>query len=209
MNKPQDFDTVQGYGENVPLPAGGYVCKVMNVTETTSKKGDEMIVISLDIIEGDYADYFTDSYRNDNRPDKKWGCNMYQLTHDPVNKNSTNRGFKTFTTAVCDSNQGFELKWGNAFCANLKNRIVGCIFRREEYIGTDNNNHFSTKPYQFRGVDTIRNGKFKIPEDKLLDSENTSLPWENIPQNTAAKNVNITPDLSDFTEVISNDDLPF
>lgn len=210
MNKPQDFDTAQGYGENDLPPAGGYVCKIMNIAETTSRKGDEMIIISLDIAEGEYANYFANSYKSDNRPDKKWGCNMYQLVYDPVNKNNTNKSFKTFITAVCDSNPNFNIAWGNAFCNCFKDKLVGCVFRREEYRGTDGNKHFYPKPYQFRRINAIRDGKFKIPEDKLLEDSPQSPGYasgyapQSQPQNSYS-----APDLSDFTEVVSSDDLPF
>lgn len=204
MNKPKDFDTAQCYGEWEPLPAGGYVCKIMKVEETVSKNGADMIIISLDIAEGEYANYFANSYRSDTRPDKKWGCNMYQLIYDPVNKNNTNKGFKTFVTAVKNSNNNFEPAWGNAFCRSFKDKKVGCIFRREEYIGSDNSSKFYAKPYQLRSAETIKSGKFKIPEDKFLNAPPQETPAQNPPQNTY-KN----PDLSDFEEIVSDDDLPF
>lgn len=203
MNKPQDFDKVQGYGEWTPLPAGGYVCRIMQVVETTSKNGAEMINISLDISEGEYANYFTNAYRNDTRQDKKWSCIAYQLTHDPVNPNTTNKGFKTFTTAVCESNSGFVIPWGNNFGPGFKGKTVGVIFRREEYEGTDGKTHFSTKPFQFRSADTIRSGKFTVPEDKLIDSRQSS--GYPSPNNRPP----LPSDFSDFEEVIPDGDFPF
>lgn len=205
MNKPQDFDSVQGFNDWVALPAGGYVCRIMQVEETVSKAGNAMITISLDIAEGEFAKYFENSYKNDKRPDKKWGCTAYQLVYDLENSNSTNKGFKTFTTAVCDSNSGFTIPWGNNFGNGFKNKLVGVIFRREQYWGDDNQKHFKAKPYSFRGVETIRSGKFKTPEDKLL---NDSQPTGYAPQNQPQKPY-VDADLSDFEEVISNDELPF
>ena len=35
MNKPEDFDGVQAYGDYTPLPAGGYYCKVIKVEKNT------------------------------------------------------------------------------------------------------------------------------------------------------------------------------
>ncbi|MCM1579167.1 MAG: DUF669 domain-containing protein [Ruminococcus sp.] len=201
MNKPKDFDSVQAYGEWQPLPAGGYVCRIMQVEETVSKAGNEMIKISLDIAEGEYQSYFANSYKSDTRPDRKWGCVAHQLEYDPVNPNCTNKGFKTFTSAVTESNKGFEIPWGNNFGAGFANKLVGCIFRREEYMGTDGKSHFSTKPYMFRSVETIRKGGFKIPDDKLLGDGTGGY----YPQNT---NTN-APLPADFQEVISESELPF
>ena len=45
MNKPNDFDNVQAFGEYTPLPAGGYVCRIMGVEETVSSNGKAMIII--------------------------------------------------------------------------------------------------------------------------------------------------------------------
>lgn len=204
MQKPIDFDEVQGYGERQPLPPGGYICRIMKVEETTAKSsGAEMLKISLDIAEGEYKDYYAKGYRSDTRPDKKWGCSVYQLTYDPVNPRSTNKGFKTFTTAVCKSNQGFVIPWGDKFGEGFKNKIVGVIFRREQYIGTDGNTHFSTKAFQFRSTNTIREG-VPVPEDKLLDSQ----PAQQTNNNPPVQNNGVV-DLSDFEEISVGADLPF
>lgn len=206
MNKPQDFDTAPEYGAS--LPAGGYVCKILNVEETTSKtKGEPMIKISLDICEGSYKDFFANQYRADTRPDKKWSGNavINQLVYDPVNKNSTNKGFKTFITAVTNSNSGFAVKWGNAFCSCLKGKLVGVLFRREQFISENGDTPFATKAFMFRSVDTIRNG-VPVPEDKLLDNSSQQAGYA--PQ-SQPQNPYVNPDLSDFEEVISDDELPF
>ncbi|MCM1523427.1 MAG: hypothetical protein NC120_03110 [Ruminococcus sp.] len=203
MNKPQDFDTVQSYSERIPLPAGGYVCRIMQVVETASRSGAEMINISLDISEGEYANYFTNAYRNDTRQDKKWGCIAYQLTRDPVNQNTTNKGFKTFITAVCESNSGFVIPWGNNFGPGFKGKTVGVIFRRDEYLGADNKKHLYTKPFRFCSADTVRSGKFNIPEDKLLDS------GQNGGYITPDNRPPLPADLSDFEEIVPDGELPF
>ena len=48
LNKPNDFDTVQGYGEFKPLEIGGHVMKIMNVEVVMSSTNKEMLKISLD-----------------------------------------------------------------------------------------------------------------------------------------------------------------
>ena len=40
------------------LPKGAYVCKILNVEEQTSKKGHSMVVVSFDIAEGEYKDFY-------------------------------------------------------------------------------------------------------------------------------------------------------
>lgn len=216
MQKPQDFDNVQAFGDFVPLPAGGYVCRIMGVEETASRAGVPMIKISLDIAEGQYKDYFANQYRANTRADKKWSYSaiINQLVYDTSGNNSTNRGFKTFVTSVCESNQGFNVAWGDGFSACFKNRLVGVLFGREEYIGTDWKTHWSTKALNFRSVKTIRDGGFKIPADKPLVSVDAvadpfappQTPQSAAQQKSAPAGV---PDLQDFEEIlVPESDLP-
>lgn len=220
MNKPNDWDNVSAYGEFKPLPAGGYVCKVCKVEETVSKGGKEMLVILLDICEGEFAGYFTEQYKTDTRQDKKWGCVYYQLTKDYQDSSKTSRGFKTFVTSVKESNRGFTEVWGDKFAESFAGKLVGCIFRKEQYVGTDGNYHWNTKPYQFRSVETIYKG-VEVPEDKYVDTpaqNNNGYSQSNnnnsfVNNNNANVNNNfggqVSGGLSDFTEVISEGELPF
>ena len=218
MQKPQDFDNVQAFGDFVPLPAGGYVCRIMGVEETAARESKApMIKISLDIAEGQFKDYFANQYRANTRADKKWSYSaiINQLVYDTSGNNSTNRGFKTFVTSVCESNQGFNVAWGDGFAACFKNRLVGVLFGREEYIGTDGKTHWSTKALNFRSVKTIRDGNFEIPADKPLVSVDAAAdpfappqtPQPAAQQKSAPAGV---PDLQDFEEIlVPESDLPF
>lgn len=218
MQKPQDFDNVQAFGDFVPLPAGGYVCRIMGVEETAAKESKApMIKISLDIAEGQFKDYFANQYRANTRADKKWSYSaiINQLVYDTSGNNSTNRGFKTFVTSVCESNQGFNVTWGDGFAACFKNRLVGVLFGREEYIGTDGKTHWSTKALNFRSVKTIRDGGFEIPADKPLvsvDAAANSFAPPQTPQPAAQQKSAPAgvPDLQDFEEIlVPESDLPF
>lgn len=207
MNKPQDFDTAIGYGE--ALPAGGYVCRIMSVEETVSQKsGAPMIKVSLDIAEGPYKDYFANQYRANTRSDKKWSGNavVNQLVYDPNGANTTNKGFKSFITAAEKSNSSFKTQWGDAFCSCFKNKLVGVIFRREQFRPDlqKEDTAFATKAFMFRSADVIRKG-VPVPADKLLDSS--------APQQQYAPPAPYAPqgviDLSQFEEIIPDGELPF
>lgn len=165
--KPQDWENVQSFTEYEPLELGGHVCKIMNVEEKKSRTGRDMLVISLDIAEGEQKDYYSMQYRNDTRPDKKWGCNVYQLIED-MNGN-TSRGFKTFIETVEASNSGFDVNqiWNGGFCGYFKDKLVGGVFGREQYRSNDGSVKFSTKCTKFTTVERARAG-IPAPEDKLL-----------------------------------------
>ena len=57
MNKPNDYDSAPMFVEG-ELPPGGYVCHVKKIEETTSKSGNAMPKIALDIYEGQYAGFY-------------------------------------------------------------------------------------------------------------------------------------------------------
>jgi hypothetical protein len=169
---PKDYQEVREYGEYTPLELGGHICKIMKVEETKSKTaGKEMLVISLDIAEGPQKDYYTEKYRQDTNENKKWGCNVYQLVYDV--QGNTNRGFKSFITAVEKSNNNFKVQWGEKFADCFKGKLIGGVFGREEYIDAKNEFKFATKCFFFRSTDAIRAG-VEVPKDKLLKKDMTT-----------------------------------
>lgn len=196
MNKPQDFENVQAYTGFTPLEAGGHICKIMNVAETKSKQGRDMIVIALDTDKTDkQPNYFSEQYKNNQKADKKWPNNamVRQLVLDA--EGNTNRGFKTFIEMVEKSNQGFKVQWGNNFAACFKNRLVGGVFGEEEYL--DNNtgqSKFAVKFQNFKTVEEIKKG-VEVPKKKLLN-----------PSATGSSNA---PDLYGDIQVVDDGEMPF
>ena len=195
MNKPKNYDSTNAYGEWKPLELGGHVCKIMKVEETKSQTGKDMINISLDIAEGDQKDYYADQYRSSDRPDKKWGCIVYQLIEDK--DGNTSRGFKTFIDSVKKSNPGFDENaiWNDRFADYFKGKLVGGVFGREQYKNQKGEFKWSTKCVMFRSVDVVREG-VEVPEDKYhKDYKNLDIQVD-------------SPSLDDV-EVVDDDDLPF
>lgn len=178
MQKPKDYDEVQEYGEYEKLELGGHVMKIIKIEETKSKSGNEMLMIYLDTDKSDnQPQFFKKRYDSDTREDKKWGCIVYQLTED-VQTGGTNRGLKTFITAVEKSNSsGFKVQWGDKFCECFKNKLVGGVFGREEYINKKGTPSWSTKLRSFRSVGAILDG-VEIPEDKPLNGNQS--PKDNV-----------------------------
>lgn len=168
MRKPVDYDQVQAYGSFEKLELGGHVCTIRKVEETRSKNNNEMLRIYLDIAEGPQAGYYERQYRQDDRPDKKWPCIVYQVSHDSEGK--TNKGFKTFMEAVKKSNPGFDDRtiWDEQFGERFKGLKVGGAFGREQYRNHNGELKWATKCMQFWPVDEIRKG-VEVPEDKCLE----------------------------------------
>lgn len=191
MDKPKDFDTAKAWGDYEPLPAGGYICEIIGVDETISKNGKKMIKIALDIAEGDEKGRFMEAYKANTSDFKKWpnSAVVYQLVLD--GSGNTHGRFKQFTDCVVESNDGFEIEWGKGFGACFKGKMIGALFGREQYESQkDGKLRWNTRAQTFKTVEDIKNGNFKIPEDKpLAENTNSAVP-------------------SGFTEV-NDDDIPF
>lgn len=167
MQKPNNFDNTKAYTEYMPLPPGGYICKVIDIAEMQSKTGKEMVKIALDVAEGEYAGKFKIDFDADAKEDKKWPCVAYQLTLD--NEGNTNRGFKSLIDSLEDSNKGFSVEWGDNFCKPIKGKLLGVTFGREQYEGNDGTPRWSVRVKNFKSVQDIKDGKFKVPADKYLE----------------------------------------
>ena len=169
MQKPNNYDNTQSFGGFTPIELGGHVCIIKKVEEITSKTGKEMIKISLDTDRTDsQPNYYMNSWNNDTRDNKRWGCVVYQLVYDA--KGNTSRGFKTFIEMVEKSNQGFNVDaiWGDNFANFFTNKLVGGVFGREEYLNSYGESKFAVKCTGFRSVQDVRDGKVEPPKDKLL-----------------------------------------
>lgn len=186
MNKPNNYENTKAYSSFETLPAGCYVCKIMKVEEAKSKTGKEMVVVYFDIAEGDFKEFFAKSYKEDTREDKKWRGVTYILTEDA--DGNTSRSFKSFMDSVKQSNKGWNEVWGDGFCQSFKDKLVGGLFRREEYAKQDGGTTWSTKLQYFDTVERVKSGKSKTPADKpLINNSNASATaasgngWMNIP----------------------------
>ena len=158
MEKLKGYDEAQAItGEYEKLNAGGYICKIKSAKEEKSKTGKRMLVIALDILEGDKKDFFKKRFDEDTRAEKKWPAGAI---YRQMLEGEKAAGFlKGLITSLEASNEGFKWDWDEKKLANLK---CGAIFGEEEYEKLDGSVGTSTK------VKSIEEGNFKIPEIKKL-----------------------------------------
>lgn len=169
MKKPLAFDTVAGLTEYIPLELGGHVCKIVNVEEKKTSTGKDMLVISLDIAEGEQKGYYSDQYKKDNRENKRWACMVYAVVEDKCG--NTSRPFKQFIQAFEVSNK-VTVQWGDNFEAQFKGKLIGGVFGREQYQNNNGELKMSTKCRWFETIDKVRKG-VAIPKDKMLQGVTT------------------------------------
>lgn len=169
MQKPNNYDNTKPYLRQEALALGGHILKIIKVEESTSKAGNPMLLIYLDTDKSDKQPfYFKRRYDNDSRQEKKWGCIVYQLVNDPQT-GECNKGLVTFHGNVARSNSSFKLVWGDKYCDCFKNKLIGGVFGREQYVSNKGNLAFSTKCFWFTTVEEVKKG-VDIPKDKLLPS---------------------------------------
>ena len=170
MYKPNDYDsiTLSNFKE---LPPSGYVCRIIKAEERKTSTDKPMLVVALDICEGEYCGYFMNLFRerkkNSETPLRvKYPNNGMAYIVVLNAEGQTRKQFKSFVTSVEES--GRHIEWGDNFCKSLEGATVGVLFGREEYEGNDGKNHWSTKPFFFRSVDKILSGDWTTPEDRPL-----------------------------------------
>lgn len=165
-----------------PLPKGAYVMKVIGAKEEQNKNGNgSHIKIAFDIAEGQYQDFYKKQFDANASEDKKWPYDgIYNLAApDDDSPQWMQDAFKTFVSALEDSNDGYHWDWDET---KWKSLVIGGLFRNEQ-SESDGNIYDHTRPYWFRSADAVRNGKFgRLPKDKLIEA--SSVPkdgWVSVP----------------------------
>ena len=171
----KDYESVQ-IGGGATLPAGGYICQILKAEERNNKNGKPMVVLALDICEGDFAGFFQTKWKNkklgaDKPSEVKYPNDGMWYVNVENTDGTTNRSFKGLCTALEDS--GVEV-WNakkEFLMDNLQNAKVGVIFRREENEW-NGNTYWQTKAFGARSITTIESGDFTVPEDKPIAQNN-------------------------------------
>lgn len=156
-------------GEFSNLPAGGYVCKIVDAEFTESKAGNDMLNLNVDIAEGDYTNYFQSSV-NRFKSDKWINAAVYRQLILDSSKNISGF-FKGLLEIIEDSNPNFTAyEKGGVDNRALVGKLIGFVFGDEEY--QKNNGDIATRAVVRtpKTVDDIRNGDFTVPPLKKMDA---------------------------------------
>lgn len=163
----KDYATTKGYSDYEALPKGAYVMRILGVEMCTNSIG-EYIKIGMDVAEGEYKDFYMNDWKGQQGENKTWRCN-YLLnipTDDGSEKDGwTKRRFKTFTDALEESNDGYHFDWDEQ---KFKGKLIGGLFNIREYEKNDGSIGSATNLAQVTTVQKVREGKYKLPADKLI-----------------------------------------
>lgn len=195
MKPIRGWKEARAFGQSRQLPAGGYPLKIKQAKVETNSKGRNMLVVAFDISGGEYAGFFDDQFKRNERPNKKWQgvfrINLPMDTDDEETFASYRSRFKGFMNAVEESNDGYDFEGVRYDERTLAGKAVGGVFRREQFQGSDGKLYFSTKMNFAVSMATLQSGNFTVPKDKLLDGGGAE------------------PDLSDFVPTDADEGLPF
>ena len=188
------------------LPSGAYVCKIIKAIDNSKYKNLE---VYLDVVEGDYADYYTNRGEKSGQKKAKWFYPKITLWYDEESPyaESNLQNFKQMITSLKNSNEGYDFEESYDE-EELVDRLVGVIFRDEEFLTSDGQVKSTSKPVFFRSVDSVRNDDIPIMKPKLLktNKDEDSVKAEVKPKKQPEPQQELPPDFT-FVEDDELDDI--
>jgi len=177
INRFNDYEKVQAFGERRFLPKGAYVLKIMGTKMATSKNGNQYIRVSCDIADGEYMGYYTADFRSQKGDinSKKWRCytDVYIPKNDGTEQDATTkRRFKTFVTCLEHSNDGYEFDWNEE---HWKGLLIGGLFNQKQYKKADGTKSMYTQLKYTCSVDRVIAQDYRLPEDELLEEDEVAV----------------------------------
>ncbi|MGL5676462.1 MAG: hypothetical protein ACRDDX_08610 [Cellulosilyticaceae bacterium] len=178
MKKWNGYETTQVIGEKKKLPAGAYVCHIVDAREEVYGWGSTLVV-SFDIAEGEHKDFYKQQYKTQ-KNDKKWkGTYRVNCPKDDGSEQDEKlkKNFKTFMSHIEKSNNGYLWNWDEG---TLKGKLFGGIFGEKEYEIEGNTGFFTTLRY---AIDIGSLKTARIPKPVMLNKQPqpqvaTAIDWE-------------------------------
>lgn len=186
MQKPTGYEEAQTMGEYTPVELGGHYATVLQVTETQSSTGKDMIVVLFDFDKTDkQPGIFRKQFDGDDREGKKWpyAGTMYIMVQDYNDSSKTSRSFKTFCTCVEKSNN-YTVTWGGTeWAKQFKGKKIGVVYGEveNEYNGEI---RMRRNPRWFCAWDKV--AEARIPDPKYLNGVSPASQTQAAPAATAS-----------------------
>ena len=167
IRRPNNWNEVKEFSDRQKLPLGAYVCKVKKAAVQANEFGEQLCIV-FDIVEGEFSGFFNEEYKNNTYDNKKWKgvLRLFIPKDDGSEKDEwTKRTFKGMTTAFEKSNPGYAWNWDEN---SLIGKMVGILFRNEEWENDEGKTGWTVRPFRAISVDSVRSDDFKLPKDKPL-----------------------------------------
>lgn len=166
INRPKNWDNVQVFSDRPKLPVGAYVCRIKKAVVQNSDYGDQLCIL-FDIEDGEYAGFYANEFKSNQREGKKWKGVLRQFLpkDDGSEKDEwTKSSFKGLVTSIESSNRGYQWNWDEN---SLAGKEIGIIFRNEEWE-YEGKTGWAVRPFRATSVDTVQDGDYTLPKDKPL-----------------------------------------
>lgn len=155
-------------GEFFHIPAGAYVCKIVDAHFERVKDKGIALIFDIDIAEGEFTNYFV----NLKRPDGSWNFNAtFKRYVIKVPDRKVTPTFKGFVELLERQNPHFHFNPENIEEKNFCGLVCGFVFINREYFGRDGK-IYSAPTVKFPcDVKKVRAGEVKIPPDEKIPEE--------------------------------------
>lgn len=152
-----------------PTP-GAYIAVICRVEDVEEK---EYLLVEWDFAEGAYKGSNQDTFNR---------AGFWPIRLIRSYKPTALSFFKSFKTALEDSNPGYHFDEGNL--RDMVGRRVGVVLGEEEYIkGSTGEVKKRLYVYQTRSIQAIQKGDYTVPElKKLANNRKPSEAWSAVPQ---------------------------
>ena len=159
-----DLTNVQEAEDFERLAPGGYICVIKTVEDVPDR---EYLRIEFDIAAGDHAGFYQRTYESSGY----WlGSTIRSY------KDSALRFFKSFITAIENSNPGYH--WNNDE-STLVGKKIGLVLSEEEYRSKKGEVKMKLVANGCHSIQKITSGEYKVPAlKKLKDDDLYNKPAE-------------------------------
>ena len=158
-----DMTDVREASESKRLPAGVYLCVILDVEDFPDR---EYLKVTYDIMRGEYAGHFNTIRKE--HPDWSW-VGAYVKSYKP----KALPMFKRFCTAVTKSNPGYVFDGQiNTDEKSLIGKGLGLVLGEEEYYGNDGEKR--TRLYVAREFAVDDFSSQKVPALKTVKDDTTT-----------------------------------
>lgn len=159
---------------NSALPAGGYVAKIESA-KVESYSWGSVLVMAIDIAEGEYAGHFRKAFEENTDPNRKWK-GAFRLTIPNETSQyaaSEKRAFNNFIYSLENSNNGYTFDWDER---KFKGKFLGVLYRNKEFMSDDGKVIKTTECGGCTDIQSIREGEYTPLKDKLLKNAEAPAP---------------------------------
>ena len=179
-----NWGSVEEAKEFERLGSGGYVCKIVSITDNPQK---EYLKVVMDVAEGGFKNYGADA-------EKRNGNDWSYIRMFRSYKEKALGMFKAFLAALEKSNPSFKADDFDGDERKLIGLLVGVVLGYEEYQKNDGTIGIRTYVRTLTSADKIRKKEFKVPDLKKL---------------TTATTTTATPQPAPAASAYEDEDLPF